>query len=149
MLFTKVIKPCSARTSLCLSLATTTLLLSPDAMAAGKRRPDCAGVQPARAREICLALAASFTWQWTGHASIAPGYKPDLKTIGQAYCGAKITRADAQALEQLRQSRDWRLESATDWLLKILDAQAGKSSEPENSVFNPESTHYVLREGCG
>lgn len=131
-----------------LVLLITALLLSPDVMAAGKRRPDCAGVQPERAREICVAMAASFTWQWTGHASIAPSYKPDLQTIGQAYCRAKLTPADAPALKQLQQSSDWRLESAAGWLLNILDAEEGKSAEPENSVFNPASPHYVLRQGC-
>lgn len=124
------------------------LLLAPDGWAASKRRPDCAGVQPARTREICAAIAASLTWQWLGHAIVAPGYKPDFKTIGQAYCQAKITRADTPALEQLRKSTDWRLESAAGWLLNMLDAQAGKSSEPENSVFNPANPAYVLRQGC-
>ncbi len=124
------------------------VLLAPDALAASKGRPDCAGVQPARTREICGAIAASLTWQWMGHAIVAPAYKPDFKTIGQAYCRAKITRADAPALEQLQKSTDWRLESAAEWLLKILDAQEGKSSEPENSVFNPANAAYVLRQGC-
>lgn len=140
----------SALASFCLTVTITILLLiAPDVMAASKRRPDCASVTPARTQEICQAMAASFTWQWSGHAIIAPGYKPDLQTIGKAYCRAKITQADAPALEKLRQSMDWRLQSAAEQLQKILSAQEGTSQEPENSVFNPKSPHYVLRGGCG
>lgn len=132
----------------CLLLTAALLLLAPEAGAANKRRPDCAGVQPERTRAICTAIAASFTWQWMGHAIVAPGYKPDLQTIGKAFCRAKIARADQPALEQLRKSTDWRLESAAGWLLNMLDAQEGKSGEPENSVFNPANQAYVLRQGC-
>lgn len=124
------------------------LLFALEAEAASKLRPDCSGMTPVRTREICEAMAASFTWQWTGHSTLAPGYKPDLKTISKAYCRANIKRADVPALGLLRQSTDWRLESAAEWLLKILDAQEGMSSEPENSVFNPKSKSYVMRQGC-
>ena len=115
----------------------------------------CAEIAPARQRQICEAIAASLTWQWMGHAIIAPGYKPSFEGSRKAYCELKIGKDDMEALQRLRQYDpkrkwlpDWRLESAADTLLRIVANLDGKGDEPETSIFNPQNPEYILKKGC-
>jgi len=115
----------------------------------------CAEITPARSRQICNAIAASQTWQWMGHATIAPGYKPSLEGARKVYCELKIGKDDIEALQRLKQYDpklkrvpDWRLESGADMLLRIVTNLDGKGDEPENSIFNPKNSQYILRKRC-
>jgi hypothetical protein len=58
------------------------------------RNIGCAELGLGRSRQICEAIAASLTWQWMGHAIIAPGYKPSLEGILNVYCALKIGKSD-------------------------------------------------------
>ncbi len=60
----------------------------------------CAEVTPGRVRQICEAIAASLTWQWMGHAVIAPGYKPSFRGIHNVYCELKIGKDDEKSLKR-------------------------------------------------
>jgi len=57
-----------------------------------RRNIGCAEVPPGRSRQICEAVAKSLTWQWMGHAIIAPGYKPSFESILKVYCQEKIEK---------------------------------------------------------
>ena len=94
-------------------------------------------------------------WQWMGHATIAPGYKPSFEGARKVYCELKIGKDDIAALQRLKQYDpkqkwvpDWRLESGADMLLRILANLDGKADEPENSIFNPKNSGYILKNGC-
>ena len=115
----------------------------------------CAEIAAARPRQICEAIAASLTWQWMGHAIIAPGYKPDFEGARKVYCELKIGKGDMEALQRLKQydpklkwRPDWRLESGADMLLRIVANLDGRGDEPENSIFNPRNPGYILKKGC-
>ncbi len=115
----------------------------------------CAEITTARPRQICEAIAASLTWQWMGHATIAPGYKPNFEGARKVYCELKIGKDDMEALRRLRQYDpklkwlpDWRLESGADMLLRIVANLDGRGDEPENSIFNSKNAEYVLKKGC-
>jgi len=115
----------------------------------------CAEIAPARQRQICEAIAASLTWQWMGHAILAPGYKPSFEGTRKVYCELRIGKDDLEALQRLKQYDpqrkwlpDWRLESAADMLLRIVANLDGKGDEPENSIFNPKNSEYILKRGC-
>src|SRR5712692_9568490 len=115
----------------------------------------CAEVAPGRLRQICDAVSASLTWQWMGHAVIAPGYKPSFKGIRNVYCELKIGKDDVKILQILRQYDpkrkwlpDWRLESGADMLLQIVANLDGTGDEPENSIFSPKNSSYILKDGC-
>jgi hypothetical protein len=115
----------------------------------------CAEITPARPRQICEAIAASLTWQWMGHAIVAPGYKPSFEGVRKVYCELKIGKDDMEALKRLKQYDpkrkrlpDWRLESGADMLLRIVANLDGRGDEPENSIFNPKNAEYILKKGC-
>ena len=115
----------------------------------------CAEVAAGRSRQICERIAASLTWQWMGHATIAPGYKPSFEGIRKVYCELKIGKDDVEALQGLtkydpkrRWLPDWRLESGADMLLRIVANLNGSGDDPENSIFNPRNSAYILRNGC-
>ena len=115
----------------------------------------CAEITPARSRQICEAIAVSLTWQWMGHAIVAPGYKPSFEGARKVYCDLKIGKDDVEALQRLKKydpkrkwSPDWRLESGTDMLLRIVANLDGQGDEPESSIFNPKNPEYVLGRGC-
>jgi hypothetical protein len=115
----------------------------------------CAEVPSGRARQICEAIAASLTWQWMGHAIVAPGYKPNVDGVLRVFCDLKIGRADTEALKGLtnydptqRWLPDWRLQSMAEMLLRIISGLTGTGDEPENSIFNPKNPNFVLKHGC-
>ena len=114
----------------------------------------CTELGLGRSRQICEAIAASLTWQWMGHAIVAPGYKPSFEGIGKVYCALKIGKSDVGVLQDLRKYDpkrksvpDWRLESGADMLLRIVGNRDGNGDEPENSVFSPKNPDYVLQKG--
>ncbi len=115
----------------------------------------CAEVTPGRVRQICEAIAASLTWQWMGHAIIAPGYKPSFRGIRNVYCELKIGKADEKSLKTLKQYDpkrkwlpDWRLESGADMLLRIVANLDRSDEESVSSIFNPKNSAYILKNGC-
>jgi hypothetical protein len=119
------------------------------------RTLDCASFKgKPRTAEICQAIAKNLGWEWLGHATIAPGFKPNFVGIGKTYCQAKITKEDLSILQELKnyaqrgKTPDWRLESASESLARLVSNLDGKSDEPKNSVFHPENPHYILKQGC-
>ncbi|MFY9316956.1 MAG: hypothetical protein WAO95_15535 [Burkholderiales bacterium] len=119
------------------------------------RNIGCGEVASGRPQQICEAIAASLTWQWMGHAVLAPGNKPSFEGIRKVYCALQIGKGDVETLQRLRnydpirrRRPDWRLESAADMLLRIVVNLDGRGDEPENSVFNPKSADYILKSGC-
>ncbi len=106
----------------------------------------CASEPSGRAQAICGALSRSLEWTWTGHAVVAPGWRPTWAGLRRVYCGASITPADLPALESMKNAADWRLRDSAGDLIRLVHAGAG---EPENSVFNPAHPEYVLKRGCG
>jgi len=130
--------------------------VSPAATYSAKDRDiGCAETGPGRARQICDAIAASLEWQFLGHATIAPGYKPTFAGIRTVYCARKIGKSDAATLHALKSydprrkwSPDWRLESGADMLMRIVVNLDGAGGEPENSIFNPRNAEYILKNGC-
>lgn len=134
----------------------TLLFLSGTAQATSAYRTlDCAPFKgKPRAAEICKAIAKNLSWEWLGHATIAPGFKPSFVGIGKTYCQAKITKDDLPTLLELKnytprgKTPDWRLESAADMLTRLVNNLEGKGDEPKNSVFHPENPQYILKQGC-
>ncbi len=115
----------------------------------------CAEVTVGRPRQICEGIAASLTWQWMGHAIIAPGYKPSFEGIRNVYCQQKIGKNDLRDLQLLknydpkrRWRPDWRLESGADMLMRIVSNLDGAGNEPITSIFNPQSPDYLLKGKC-
>ena len=115
----------------------------------------CEEVDLGRTRQICKALSASLTWQWMGHATVDPGYKPSFEATRELYCNLKIEKNDEEALLRLKNYDptrhwlpDWRLESGANMLLLILINLDGSGDEPINSMFNPKSANYILKNGC-
>jgi len=115
----------------------------------------CTEVAAGRSRQICEAISASLTWQWMGHATVAPGYKPSFKGIRNVYCDLKIGKDDVKSLQILKQYDpkrkwlpEWRLESGADMLLRIVANLDNADHEPVNSIFNPKNSSYILKNGC-
>ena len=115
----------------------------------------CADVAPGRLRQICEAISASLTWQWMGHAIIAPGYKPSFTGIRGVYCDLKIGKYDVKALQTLKQYDpkrkwipDWRLESGADMLQRIVVNLDSTDDESVSSIFSPKNPGYILENGC-
>lgn len=108
----------------------------------------CAQVQLQRGREICQAISGAMEWTWLGHAIIAPGWRPSWQGLRRVYCTENIGMADIPALEELTRRSDWRLQDVAGNLLRLVAATAGKSDEPETSVFNPQNPEYLLKGGC-
>lgn len=140
----------------CSALLVTLLFVSGAAQATSAYRTlDCADFKgKPRATEICQAIAKNLGWEWLGHATIAPGFKPNFAGIAKTYCQAKLTKDDLPTLQELKsyaprgKAPDWRLASATDSLILLINNLDGKSDEPKNSVFHPENPHYILKQGC-
>lgn len=132
------------------------LLLSGTAQATSAYRTlDCAPFKgKPRAAEICKAIAKNLGWEWLGHATVAPGFKPNFKGIGKTYCQAKLTKDDLPALQELKnyaprgKTPDWRLESAADMLTRLVNNLEGKGDEMKGSVYDPKSPDYILKQGC-
>ena len=115
----------------------------------------CAEVAPGRLRQICDAVSASLTWQWMGHATVAPGYKPSFNGIRNVYCKLKIGKDDVKSLQILKQYDprrkwlpEWRLEFGADMLLRIVANLDNADHEPVSSIFNPKNSSYILKNGC-
>ena len=114
----------------------------------------CREIALGRSRQICEAVAASLTWQWMGHAIIAPGYKPTFQGVREVYCELKISRGDVTTLQRLKTydpvrkwQPDWRLETGAEMLLRIVLNLEG-DVDPETSIFNPKNPNYILKDGC-
>jgi hypothetical protein len=105
----------------------------------------CATSPRGREGDICKALSDSMEWTWFGHAIVSPGWRFTWNGLRLVYCREKIGAADLRALEHLRLSPDWRLQDAAADLIRLLSP----AGEPENSIFNPNNSGYVLRGGCG
>jgi hypothetical protein len=150
----------STRASLAAAVFVALWPISQSAAADGRslrsRDIGCAEISSGRPRQICDAIAASLTWQWMGHATVAPGYKPSFDGVRKVYCELKIVKGDVESLQSLIQydpSRkwvpDWRLESEADMLLRIVASLDGASGgEPPNSIFSPQNPDYLLKSGC-
>src|SRR5258708_30044427 len=108
----------------------------------------CAGVAPARGKEICDALSDSMEWTWMGHAIISPGWRVTWSALRRVYCREKIGGTDLTALETMKRGSDWRLQDGADELIRLVGSSGGAANEPENTIFNPTNPHYVLRDGC-
>lgn len=115
----------------------------------------CAELAAGRARQICNAIASSLTWQWTGHAIIAPAYKPSFAGIRDVYCRTGMGKGDLEVLKILKAPDakrnwrpDWRLESAADLLLRIIQNRDATENESISSLLNPNSPDYLLKGGC-
>jgi len=115
----------------------------------------CAEVAPGRSRQICEAISTSLTWQWMGHATVAPGYKPSFNGIRHVYCELKIGKGDVKELQKLKQYDparrwlpDWRLESGADMLLRIVANLDSTDDGSVSSIFSPKNSSYILKTGC-
>ena len=108
----------------------------------------CDKVSEARGRAICKSVSESMEWTWMGHAIVSPGWRPTWNGLRRVYCREKVTESDLATLDSLKRGSDWRLESAADDLIRLVTSIAGTGSEPENSIFNPKNTDYILKAGC-
>ena len=130
----------------------------------------CDALRNEREQQICRRIEGEMEWTWTGHAIIAPGWRPGIATARRVYCDLPIMPTGAQALARITQQAggrsDWRLPSAAQSLLRLLGAAAiaelkrsGGEFESviaqiemdisaETSIFNPDHPGYVLRGGC-
>ena len=104
----------------------------------------CVALSDARGRDICAVLEREMEWTWFGHAIVSPGWRVTLETIRRGWCVLRISPADVPALEALRQSGDFRLETGATAFLALL-----RPAEQEtNSVYHPGHPAYLLRLGC-
>ncbi len=123
-----------------------------------------------REQQICRRIEGELEWTWTGHAIIAPGWRPGFATARRVYCDLPIGPTDAQSLARMTRQAggrmDWRLPSAAHSLLRLLGpvavtelkrsggefesviAQIEIDISAETSIFNPDHPGYVLRGGC-
>ncbi len=111
----------------------------------------CTRVDDARGRQICNSLSSSMQWTWMGHAIVSPGWRVTGTGLKRVYCREHVTTADLRVLLRLsgadgRSPGDWRLESGAADLVEIL--KQGDSTVPENSIFNPKNSSYILKGGC-
>jgi hypothetical protein len=114
----------------------------------GSRDLGCSDVQDVRAAQICKAIAGSMEWTWFGHAIVSPGWRPTWPALRRVYCAEQIGSEDRAALTRLAKARDWRLEYASENLLRLLDERQDRESESGNSIVNPTSDTYVLHWRC-
>jgi len=84
-------------------------------------------------------------WTWFGHAIISPGWRVTWVGLRNVYCRVKVGAADMEHLEHLRVTSEWRLQDGATDLIRL----ASPAGEPENSIFNPNNSQYILRRGCG
>ncbi len=88
-------------------------------------------------------------FDWLGHAIISPGFKVTFETTTRTYCELKITAADLGGLQELLEAEDWRLQNGADFLIRLATGRNRHGdAEDENSIFNPDNPHYVLKDGC-
>ena len=126
-------------------------LLQPHAAVAGMLSKDigCAAIQDARGLDICKALSDNMELTPLGHATVSPGWRISFEAIAKVYCDQKIMPADMALLKTInKNAKDWRLESAADSLLQILQNLDGKGDAPENSIYHPKNVDYILKQGC-
>ena len=114
----------------------------------GSRDIGCSKVADPRGRQICGSVSQSLEWTWLGHAIVSPGWRLTWAGLRRVYCREKVSSADAPALASMSRAADWRLQSAAEDLLRLVDAAAGRSKEAENSIFNPANPSYLLKDGC-
>ncbi len=106
---------------------------------------DCVNAKALRARVICTHIEQAMRWSWLGHATVAPGYRFPIGAYRAVFCALDLSTADVPALEQLSSpTRDWRLQSAAEGLLKLV---RGDESN-EDSIFSPSNPAYLLEDGC-
>ncbi len=108
------------------------------------KRLACDAQKMSDAAAICLLLETNMAFEWLGHATIAPGYRVSFATIRKVWCARPFTAADLPALAQLEKSADWRLQTGASALRILIE----KTPQPRNSVYNPDNSSYVLRNGC-
>jgi hypothetical protein len=108
----------------------------------------CARVPLGRTKAICQAVSDSMQWTWMGHAIVSPGWRVTWKSLRQVYCSERINAADLPALEDLKLGSDWRLQDGTEGLIRLIGSENGHTPDPENSIFNPLNSQYILRGGC-
>jgi len=104
----------------------------------------CAADADERARQVCQLLGEGMEWTWTGHAIISPGWRVTWETIRRAWCAAGLREDDAPALEALRRSPDFRLETGAAGLLALLRPAA----QDPGTVYHPANPAYLPRAGC-
>ncbi len=142
-------------TRLCFALLLALLFSGTVQATSAYRTIDCAAFKgKPRAVEICKAIAKNLGWEWMGHATIAPGFKPSFVGIGKTHCRAKITKDDLPTLLELKnyaprgKGGDWRLESAADMLIHLINNREGNGDAMKGSVYDPKSPDYILKQGC-
>ena len=108
----------------------------------------CANLSSVRGKEICLALSDSMEWTWMGHAIISPGWRVTWNALRRVYCREKMSVVDLIALETMKRGSDWRLQDGADGLIRLVRSRSGAPYEPENSIFNPTNSQYILKNGC-
>jgi len=106
-----------------------------------------------REQELCNAIAASMRWTWMGHAIVSPGWRWTWDDLRNVYCHEHVGPADLATLERLSRTAegaggDWRLEDGAASLARMVRSVRGDSTEPENSIFNPANSSYILAAGC-
>ena len=87
-------------------------------------------------------------WTWFGHAIVSPGWRPTWHALRHVFCAEQIGSKDRAALTRLAAARDWRLEYASENLLRLLDEREARESESGNSIVNPTSDNHVLHWRC-
>lgn len=109
----------------------------------------CTKIASTRGREICNAISASMEWTWMGHAIVSPGWRTTWPGIAKVYCREHITASDLPILASFKEGLyDWRLTSGAEELAAIVVNADGRGNEPENSIFNPKNSSYILKDGC-
>lgn len=112
-----------------------------------------------RSHEICQSLSDNLEWGWTGHATIAPGWKTNWTTVKNVYCDQKITTADLPLLEKMCGSvinpymsctkvPDARLASGIEFLIKTIISLGQVPTELKGTIYDPENKDYLLKDGC-
>jgi hypothetical protein len=132
----------------------------------GARDLDCGALREARGVQICQKIERELEWTWTGHAILAPGWRPSFATARRVFCDLPVNAADAPVLARMKQHADWRPQSAAQSQLNLLGAaaiaalnSAGAVYRPiveeieqsigdEVSIFNRTNPDYVLKGGC-
>lgn len=118
----------------------------------------CSEIFDVRGKEICEAVSGNLEWRWTGHAVIAPGWKFDFGGLKKVYCEAKISKDDLPLLMKMctdydggrvcTNPSDPRLSMALEWLKSLIIARDGGDDFTKGTVFEPDSSSYVLKDGC-
>lgn len=88
-----------------------------------------------------------------GHAIVSPGWRMTWDGVREVYCRARVAPSDLNALQGLARTAhgaygDWRLEDGAESLVRLVRAENGTDTEPENSLFNRTNPSYLLKGGC-